>query len=85
MDERDDLEQTQPSSQGEEQEPQGLVPPHEGRQTEAREGLGEQMDKVFHRVDEVSPGPGREVSEESGRESRPPIPRPGLRWGWGRA
>jgi hypothetical protein len=70
MDERDDLEQAQPSSQGEEQEPQGLVPPHEGRQTEAREGLGEQMDKVFHRVDEVLPGPGREVSEEE-REGVP--------------
>jgi hypothetical protein len=76
MDERDDLEHTQLSSQeastdpgprphsGGEQEPQGLVPPYEGRQTEAKEGLDEQMDKVFHQVDEVPPGPGREISVE---------------------
>ena len=70
MDERDDFEQTQPSSQGGEQEPQGLVPPYEGRQTEASEGLDEQMDKVFDRVDEVPPGPGREVSDEE-REGVP--------------
>jgi hypothetical protein len=76
MDERDDLKHTQLSSQeastdpgprphsGGEQEPQGLVPPYEGRQTEAKEGLDEQMDKVFHQVDEVPPGPGREISVE---------------------
>ena len=69
MDERDDFEQTQPS-QGGEQEPQGLVPPYEGRQTEVSEGLDEQMDKVFDRVDEVPPGPGREVSDEE-REGVP--------------
>jgi hypothetical protein len=69
MDERDDFEQTQPS-QGGEQEPQGLVPPYEGRQTEASEGLDEQMDKVFDRVEEVPPGPGREVSDEE-REGVP--------------
>ena len=76
MDERDDPEPAQLSSQGAstdlgprphsggEQEPQGLMPPYEGRQTEAKEGLDEQMDKVFHRVDEVPPGPGREISDE---------------------
>ena len=76
MDERDDLEQAQLSSQGAstdlgprphsggEQEPQGLAPPYEGRQTEAKGGLDEHMDKVFHRVDEVPPGPGREISDE---------------------
>jgi hypothetical protein len=75
MDERDDPEQAQLSSQGAstdlsprphsggEQEPQGLVPPYEGRQTEAKQGLDDQMDKVFHRVDEVPPGPGREISD----------------------
>jgi hypothetical protein len=47
-----------------EQEPGGLVPPYEGRQTEATEGHEDQMDKVFDRVDEVPPGPGREVSDE---------------------
>jgi hypothetical protein len=51
MDERGDPEPAQLSSQGAstdlgprpgsggEQEPQGLVPPYEGRQTEAKEGL----------------------------------------------
>jgi hypothetical protein len=47
-----------------EQEPGGLVPPYEGRQTEAKEGHEDQMDKVFDGVDEVPPGPGREISEE---------------------
>jgi hypothetical protein len=78
MDEHDELEpeQPQPSSQGGstdlgprpssggEQEPGGLVPPYEGRQTEAKEGLDRHMDKVFNRADEVPPGPGREISEE---------------------
>jgi hypothetical protein len=39
------------------------MPPYEGRQTQAKEGLDEHMDKVFHRVDEVPPGPGREISD----------------------
>jgi hypothetical protein len=47
-----------------EQEPGGLVPPYDGRQTEAKEGHEEHMDKVFDQVDEVPPGPGREISEE---------------------
>jgi hypothetical protein len=47
-----------------EQEPGGLVPPYEGRQTEAKEGHEDHMDKVFDRVDEVPPGPGREISDE---------------------
>ncbi|MDP9209619.1 MAG: hypothetical protein M3O65_14255 [Actinomycetota bacterium] len=78
MDERDerDVDEAQPSSQGAstdlgprpksggEQEPGGLVPPYDGRQTEAKEGHEEHMDKIFNRVDEVPPGPGREVSDE---------------------
>jgi hypothetical protein len=47
-----------------EQEPGGLVPPYEGRQTEAKEGHDDHMDKVFDPDDEVQPGPGREISEE---------------------
>ncbi len=82
MDERDDFEQAQRSSQGGstdvgprpgsggEQEPQGLVPPYEGRQTETKEDLDEHMEKVFDRVDEVPRGPGREVSDEE-REGVP--------------
>jgi hypothetical protein len=42
----------------------GDVPPYEGRRTEASEDQAEQMDKVFNRVDEVPPGPGREISDE---------------------
>jgi hypothetical protein len=42
----------------------GGVPPYEGRRTEASEDQAEQMDKVFNRVDEVAPGPGREISDE---------------------
>ena len=78
MDEQNELEpeEPQPSSQGAstdlgprpksggEQEPGGLVPPYEGRQTEAKEGHEGHMDKVFNRVDEVPPGPGREISDE---------------------
>jgi hypothetical protein len=78
MDERDeqDVDEAQPSSQGAstdlgpkpksggEQEPGGLVPPYDGRQTEAKEGHDEHMDKIFNRVDEVEPRPGREISEE---------------------
>jgi hypothetical protein len=47
-----------------EQEPGGLVPPYEGRQTEAKDSHDEHMEKVFDRVDEVPPGPGREISDE---------------------
>jgi hypothetical protein len=47
-----------------EQEPGGLVPPYDGRQAEAKEGHEDHMDKVFDRVDEVPPGPGREISDE---------------------
>jgi hypothetical protein len=42
----------------------GEFPPYEGRRTEASEDQAEQMDKIFNRVDEVPPGPGREISEE---------------------
>lgn len=42
----------------------GEVPPYEGRRTETSEDQVEQMDKVFNRVDEVPPGPGREISDE---------------------
>jgi hypothetical protein len=47
-----------------EQEPGGLVPPYEGRQTEAKDSHDEHMDKVFDGVDEVPAGPGREISDE---------------------
>jgi hypothetical protein len=47
-----------------EQEPGGLVPPYEGRQEEAKDGHDEHMDKVFDRVDEAPPSPGREISDE---------------------
>jgi hypothetical protein len=42
----------------------GEVPPYEGRRTEASEDQAEQMEKIFNRVDEVPPGPGREISDE---------------------
>jgi hypothetical protein len=42
----------------------GEVPPYEGRRTETTDDQAEQMDKVFNRVDEVQPGPGREISDE---------------------
>ena len=78
MDEHDELEpeEPQPSSQGAstdlgprpksggEQEPGGLVPPYEGRQTEVKDSHDRHMDKVFNQVDEVPPGPGREISDE---------------------
>ena len=78
MDEQNELEPEapQPSSQGAstdlgprpkpggEQEPGGMVPPYEGRQTEAKDSHDRHMDKVFDRVDEVPPGPGREISDE---------------------
>ena len=78
MDEQNELEPEapQPSSQGAstdlgprpkpggEQEPGGMVPPYEGRQTETKEGHEGHMGKVFNRVDEVPPGLGREISDE---------------------
>jgi hypothetical protein len=85
MDEQNELEPEapQPSSQGAstdlgprpkpggEQEPGGLVPPYEGRQTEVKDSHDRHMEKVFDRVDEVPPGPGREISDEE-REGVPP-------------
>jgi hypothetical protein len=61
MDEREEIEQVQPAG---EQEPGGLVPPYEGRQTEMKEGYEEHTEKVFHGADDVQPGPGREISDE---------------------
>jgi hypothetical protein len=68
MDEREEIEQVQPSG---EQEPGGLVPPYEGRQTEMKDTYEEHTEKVFHGADEVEPGPGRQISEEE-REGVPP-------------
>ena len=68
MDEHDEIEQVQPAG---EQEPGGLVPPYEGRQTEMKEGYEEHTEKAFHGADEVPPGPGRVVSDEE-REGVPP-------------
>ena len=68
MDEREEIEQVQPAG---EQEPGGLVPPYEGRQTEMKEGYEEHTEKVFHGADDVEPGPGREISDEE-REGVPP-------------
>jgi hypothetical protein len=67
MDERDEIEQVQPAG---EQEPGGLVPPYEGRQTEMKDGYEQHTEKVFHGADDVEPGPGREVSDEE-REGVP--------------
>jgi hypothetical protein len=61
MDEHDEIEQVQPAG---EQEPGGLVPPYEGRQTEMKEGYEEHTEKVFHGADDVEPGPGRVISDE---------------------
>ena len=61
MDEREEIEQVQPAG---EQEPGGLVPPYEGRQTEMKDGYEEHTQKVFHGADDVEPGPGREISDE---------------------
>ena len=61
MDEREEIEQVQPAG---EQEPGGLVPPYEGRQTEMKEGYEEHTEQVFHGADDVPPGPGREISDE---------------------
>jgi hypothetical protein len=67
MDEREEIEQVQPSR---EQEPGGLAPPYEGRQTEMKDTYEEHTEKVFHGADEVEPGPGRQISEEE-REGVP--------------
>lgn len=61
MDEHDEIEQVQPAG---EQEPGGLVPPYEGRQTEMKEGYEEHTEKVFHGADDVEPGPGRVISDQ---------------------
>jgi hypothetical protein len=61
MDEREEIEQVQPAG---EQDPGGLVPPYQGRQTEMKDGYEEHTEKVFHGADEVQPGPGRVISEE---------------------
>jgi hypothetical protein len=68
MDERDEIEQVQPAG---EQEPGGLVPPYEGRQTEMKDGYEEHTEQVFHGADDVESGPGREISDEE-REGVPP-------------
>ena len=67
MDERDEIEQVQPAG---EQEPGGLTPPYEGRQTEMKDGYDQHTEKVFHGADDVEPGPGREISDEE-REGVP--------------
>jgi hypothetical protein len=68
MDERDEIEQVQPAG---EQDPGGLTPPYEGRQTEMKDGYEQHTEKVFHGADDVEPGPGREISDEE-REGVPP-------------
>jgi hypothetical protein len=68
MDEREEIEQVQPAG---EQDPGGLVPPYEGRQTEMKDTYEEHTEKVFHGADEVEPGPGRQISDEE-REGVPP-------------
>ena len=67
MDEREEIEQVQPAG---EQDPGGLVPPYEGRQTEMKDSYEEHTEKVFHGADDVQPGPGREISDEE-REGVP--------------
>ena len=68
MDEREEIEQVQPAG---EQDPGGLVPPYEGRQTEMKDTYEKHTEKVFHGADEVEPGPGRQISDEE-REGVPP-------------
>jgi hypothetical protein len=68
MDEREETEQVQPAG---EQDPGGLVPPYEGRQTEMKDTYEEHAEKVFHGADEVEPGPGRQISDEE-RDGVPP-------------
>jgi len=67
MDEREETEQVQPAG---DQEPGGLVPPYEGRQTEMKDSYEEHTEKVFSGADDVQPGPGRVVSDEE-REGVP--------------
>jgi hypothetical protein len=78
MDEQNELEpeEPQPSSQGAstdlgprpgaggDQQPGGLVPPYEGRQTGMKDSYEEHTEKVFYGADDVPPGPGREISAE---------------------
>jgi hypothetical protein len=85
MDEQNELEpeEPQPSSQGAstdlgprpksggEQEPGGLVPPYDGRQTEMKDSHDRHTEKVFHGADDVPPGPGRVISDEE-RDGVPP-------------
>ncbi|HEX2156405.1 MAG TPA: hypothetical protein VHS79_05385 [Actinomycetes bacterium] len=85
MDEQNELEpeEPQPSSQGAttdlgprpksggEQEPGGLVPPYDGRQTETKDSYDRHTEKVFHGADDVPPGPGRVISDEE-RDGVPP-------------
>ncbi len=85
MDEQNELEpeEPQPSSQGAttdlgprpksggEQEPGGLVPPYDGRQTEMKDSYDRHTEKVFHGADDVPPGPGRVISDEE-RDGVPP-------------
>jgi hypothetical protein len=85
MDEQNELEpeEPQPSSQGAttdlgprpksggEQEPGGLVPPYDGRQTEMKDSYEQHTEKVFHGADDVPPGPGRVISDEE-RDGVPP-------------
>jgi hypothetical protein len=85
MDEQNELEpeEPQPSSQGAstdlgprpksggEQEPGGLTPPYEGRQTEMKDSYDRHTEKVFSGADDVPPGPGREISDEE-RDGVPP-------------
>jgi hypothetical protein len=61
MDERDEIEQVQPAG---EQEPGGLAPPYEGRQTEMKDDYEQHVEQVFHGADDVEPGPGRVISDE---------------------
>jgi hypothetical protein len=68
MDERDEIEQVQPAG---DQDPGGLTPPYEGRQTEMKDGYEQHTEKVFYGADDVEPGPGREISDEE-REGVPP-------------
>ena len=79
----DEQNEPQPSSQGAstdlgprpkpggEQEPGGMVPPYEGRQTETKDSYEQHTEKVFHGADDVQPGPGREISDEE-RDGVPP-------------
>ena len=73
MDERDEIEQVQPAG---EQEPGGLAPPYEGRQTEMKDGYEQHVEQVFHGADDVEPGPAARSPARSARASPRPTPRP---------